>query len=166
MEIFKQMLLPGRAGAKQTLQEMKRLAIEAIHSQLPRHIALDIIELDCSRDPVRFARALEAWLRLRVKIIDEFEEVLISPRVMISEIWKRGYTAGDCDDVAMLAASILASAGAECRFVAVGEMADGSFSHVFTQYRFPNWDSWHSFDITVPVPKPIEGAFLIEDIRT
>lgn len=158
--------MPGRLGAIQTLREMRRLTIEAIHSQLPRHIALDILQLDCSGDPARFVRALESWLRLRVTIIDEFEELLISPKIMIQQIWDKGRSAGDCDDLAMLSAAILASAGAETRFIAVGELTDGSFSHVFTQYRFPNWNDWQSFDITIPIARPPAGNFLIEEVKS
>ncbi|MFA5430372.1 MAG: transglutaminase domain-containing protein [Candidatus Omnitrophota bacterium] len=146
--------------------EMKRLTIEAIHSQLPRHVALDILQLDSSGSPERFARALESWLRLHVTVIDEFEEVLISPKIMISEIWKHGRTAGDCDDLAMLAAALLASAGAETAFVATGELQDGSFSHVFAVYRFPNREEWNPIDVTVPIPRKLEGNYLFEEIKS
>ncbi len=101
-----------------------------------------------------------------MRIIDEFEELLTSPLLMLAEIEATGRASGDCDDLAMLSASILASIGADVRFIAVGELEDGGFSHVFTQYRFPEWPDWIDFDVTIPAPRERSGRFLIEEVKS
>ena len=96
---------------------MKRLTVEAIQSQIPRSLSLDLIGDGSARNPDVFIGILKRWILLHVVIVDEFEEV-ISPLVMINEIAETGRSAGDCDDIAMLAASLIASIGAQVRFEA------------------------------------------------
>jgi hypothetical protein len=136
-------------GAIQTLTEMRRLTIEAIQSQKPRQIALEQMHYSYAANTRALVQALFNWLLVRVTIIDEYEELLISPLIMISEIEKNGRTGGDCDDVAMLSASLLGSVGAAVRFRAVQELDDGSFAHVFTEYKFPRDKDFSIFDLTI-----------------
>jgi transglutaminase-like putative cysteine protease len=125
---------------------MKRLTVEAIHSQLPRYAAINLISGASIGNPELFVRALVLWIINRVKVVDEFEELLISPKIMLEEIGRQGYTAGDCDDMAMLAASMLASVGADVRFRAVYPLPDGSYRHVIVEYLFPGQPDWQSID--------------------
>jgi transglutaminase-like putative cysteine protease len=102
---------------------------------------------------------------MHVTIVDEFEELLISPIVMISEIVQLGQTAGDCDDIAMLSASILSSIGAQTRLQARFRQPDGSFAHVFCQFQFPYDSGWSDFDPTIGyMPTVYTGETLTEDI--
>lgn len=128
---------------------MKRLTIEAIQSQKPREIVTGLIHYSFVESPLLFAQALFNYLLIRVKIIDEFEELLRSPIIMIDEINYQGWTSGDCDDAAMLSASILASAGALTRFRAIEPQPDGSYRHVLCEFSFPRLDNWNVFDLTV-----------------
>ena len=98
-------------------------------------------------------------------IVDEFEEVCISPLVMINEIAETGRSAGDCDDIAMLAASLIAGIGAQVRFEARFPQPDGSFGHVFCQYKFPEQDDFADFDPTIGYMKTdYNGPVLREDV--
>lgn len=56
---------------------------------------------------------------------------------------------GDCDDKAVLLASLLAAVGHPTRFVAVG-FKPGMFSHVFVDTRYG--PGWLSLDATEPHP--------------
>lgn len=145
----RQRLLPGRMGAEQTLNEMRRLTIEAIQSQVPRDYVILILRGCYAQNPESLAIGLFHFLMQRIIIIDEFEEVLRSPLILLSEIEANGKTSGDCDDCAMLSASLLASAGAMVRFRAIERQLDGSYAHVFTEYKFPRRGEWLQFDITV-----------------
>lgn len=138
----------------QTLREMRRLTIEAIQTQIPRQKALDLMRGFMPADPGVFADVLRNWFLIVVGIVDEFEEVLISPLAMLREIAEKGNTFGDCDDAAMLAAAMLASVGASVRFAAVNRNPDGSYAHVFCQYRFPRADDWIDFDPTLGYDRP------------
>jgi transglutaminase-like putative cysteine protease len=128
---------------------MKRLTIEAIHSQAPRYAALDLMRVEWVENPEIFAQALFNWILVRITIVDEFEELLISPIRLLAEIDRKGHAAGDCDDIAMLGASMLASVGAITRFAAVVPQPDGSFSHVIVQYRWKRDAPWVDFDPTI-----------------
>jgi len=163
--IKSQTLLPGEWGAKQTLCEMRRLVVEAIQSQVPRQLALNLIGFGSVRNPSVFVDILKRWILMHVTIVDEFEELLISPIVMISEIVQLGQTAGDCDDIAMLSASILSSIGAQTRLQARFRQPDGSFAHVFCQFQFPYDSGWSDFDPTIGyIPTVYTGETLTEDI--
>lgn len=129
---------------------MKRVTIEAIHSQIPRYAATQLIQSSLVPDPEMFVPALRHWIDKSVTIVDEFEELLISPCLLIRDIFLNGLAFGDCDDIAMLSASILASIGARVRFLAVFPQEDGSFAHVITQYIFPSDSGWRDFDATIP----------------
>jgi transglutaminase-like putative cysteine protease len=137
---------------------MKRLTIEAIHSQAPRQVALELIRGAHVADPSLFVDALRNWLLIHVDVIDEFEELLISPVLMLDDIDKNGRTGGDCDDIAMLAASILSSIGALTRFAACFPQSDGSYAHVFVQYKFPRDADFQDFDATIGYETPVYPA--------
>jgi hypothetical protein len=160
-----QTLLPGEWGARQTLSEMKRLIVEAIQSQVPRKLALDLLGWGRARNPETFVGILKRWILIHVTVVDEFEELLISPLEMIKDICQNGRTAGDCDDIAMLSASLLASMGAQTRLQARFRQPDGSFAHVFCQYMFPYQNCWSDFDPTIGFMTTVySGDTLIENI--
>ncbi|MCK9570737.1 hypothetical protein M0R72_17440 [Candidatus Pacearchaeota archaeon] len=154
MEIRKQKLLPGKMGAVQTLREMVRITVEAIHSQYPRFVLQRLLFMNPA-NPSMIVRALQNWILLHVDIVDEFEEVLISPVVLIQLIDAQGRAMGDCDDIAMLAASVIASAGAETWFIALDPAADGSYGHVAVAYAFPSDQEFYIFDPTIASIRPI-----------
>lgn len=58
---------------------------------------------------------------------------------------------GDCDDMGILLATMLASIGYLTRFVAVG-FAPGVYDHVFVQVCNPDSQQWISADPTEPDP--------------
>ena len=163
--IKSQILFPGEWGAKQTLAEMKRLVLEALQSQIPRTFALSLIGSGCIRNPDIFVSIFKRWILLHVTIVDEFEELLISPSVMIQQAVNSGQTYGDCDDIAMLAAAILSSIGAQTRLQARFKQPDGSYGHVFCQYLFPYETEWRDFDPTIGYCNfAYDGETLVEDI--
>lgn len=100
-----------------------------------------------------------------VSLADEFEELLISPCRLLLEIQKNGTAFGDCDDISMLAASMLASMGARVRFAAVFPQEDGSYSHVIVQYAFPNQD-WRDFDGTISFNPEYPPDMITEEVES
>lgn len=130
-------------------------------------MALQIISGAFVTDPTMIVEALWFWIKMHVTIIDEFEELLISPITMIREIEEKGQSAGDCDDITMLAASIIASAGAETQIKAVFPQSDGSFAHVITAFRFPGMRNFVDFDPTSEDKEPVyPDKCLILDIES
>jgi hypothetical protein len=89
------------------------------------------------------------WICNYVSIADEFEDLLQSPLVMLRHIDRDGQAFGDCDDMAMLTASLLASMGAETKLVAEFPQTDGSYAHVICRYRFPHQDYFNDLDASM-----------------
>lgn len=92
-------------------------------------------------------RAIEAFIRARVLIVSEYQEVLVGPLEMLREIESDGRSVGDCDDVSMLSAALLASVGFRVRFKAVHPLPDGGYAHVFTEYFIG--PGWRPMDVTI-----------------
>ncbi|MGH8742860.1 MAG: transglutaminase-like domain-containing protein [Burkholderiales bacterium] len=83
---------------------------------------------DFVRDKIRYTRDIDGV------------ETLHFPEVVLEQ----GY--GDCDDKAVLLASLLGAIGHRTRFIAVG-FEPGNYSHVLTQVQFGN-GKWLSLDPT------------------
>lgn len=81
-------------------------------------------------------------------------------------IQQRGVFAGDCDDIATLAAALMLSCGLHCRFVVLGFAgpnpyrpalgAATGYTHVFTEVEVAS-GVWRHFDMT-RVPGSLESA--------
>lgn len=100
-------------------------------------IARDIREESEAATAAEFARELYRWLQAAI----EFErdpadtELVRHPADMLAA-WKReGVAYGDCDDMATLAAAIIAAAGFRPVVVTVGRNKPGRFEHIFAGVR-------------------------------
>jgi len=89
-------------------------------------------------------RALHAWVRDSIRYANDINEVetLKTPDLILSS------AQGDCDDKAILLATLLESAGHPARFVAVGFQPD-DFSHVYVESRVG--DRWLPLETTEQV---------------
>lgn len=161
-------LPPGKGATRETLSTMKTLTQAAARSDPRiRQKALDLLSAYRSRDPRDFARAVEVFVRSSVVLVDEPEEMLIDPGIMLQEIDALGTAYGDCDDASMLAAVLLYSGGIPVRFKAIKQAPDGSYQHVFTEYMLrgdagPRWIPLDTTIDTVPVYEP--GDCITEEL--
>ena len=110
---------PGRDGTRRTLEEMRNLARK--DSITP--------EVQAAAYMFPAAEVLERWMRDYWAVVDDppDAEYILSPAFMI----RCGFFAGDCDDAATFAASILSAMRIRCQFVAVRVGLDSDFSHVW-----------------------------------
>jgi transglutaminase-like putative cysteine protease len=137
---------------------MKRLTVESIQSQKPREVVVYLMQSNMVSNPYALSEALRGWIIRHVTLLDEFEEMLISPSALIDEIARDGRTQGDCDEIAMLSAAVLASAGALVQLIACFPQPDTSYGHVFTRYKFPRQDAWVDFDPSIGYNQPVYPA--------
>lgn len=79
-------------------------------------------------------------------------ELLKSPHVMLNEWRASGKASGDCDDAAILSASVALAMGLPVRWVLLGFTPTGPYRHVFAEA----WERgrWVDFDVTRPVQFP------------
>lgn len=81
-----------------------------------RRLALEIVAGVPQRDYAGQVRALHAFVRDRIRYVGDIDgvETLHTPRQILEQ------RQGDCDDKALLLATLLATIGHKTRFVAVG----------------------------------------------
>lgn len=69
-------------------------------------------------------------------------ELVKDPQRLIEEVARHGVAIGDCDDAALLIATMARQLGREAEFVTVGFGAPNSFSHVFARVKEPKSARW------------------------
>ena len=104
-------------------------------------------------DPVAVANAISDWCWENLTYVydpmtTEAEDFFVHPYLMIKDYTERGFAAGDCDDMAVLVASMLLSVGLTPRFLLWAQEPDSpnSYTHITTAlytpaYRFPNLEN-------------------------
>lgn len=89
-------------------------------------------------------------------------EFVKSPRRMVEEIMAHGTTAIDCDELAMMAATMLLQVGREVEFVALG-FAPRALTHVGLRAKEPKSGKWIWID-GVAGPREREAAERAQEI--
>ena len=160
----------GARGARQTLQIMADLARRGMRDQDIRNLAVALTTQGFlngrglrQKDFEGEARRLHAFVRDDIRYVLDTDGVeLLHDPVTLLEIG-----AGDCDDKAILLASLLGSIGHRTRFVAVAFEPE-RFSHVWVQAHLDG--RWVDLETTEPIPfgarVPTGGAvsFMEQDV--
>jgi len=125
----------GEAGNYQTVYKMKKVARKHAGDVLVRRLAESII-LEAgagSHNHIAEAKAIGRWVQknmLYAKDPDGIEQ-LQSPPLMIERIFQ-GKGVGDCDDMALLAATLLLTIGIRPKFRMVRYRTEkGGFNHIY-----------------------------------
>ncbi len=92
---------------------------------------------------------LDQWVRGHFHYRGENREVVRTPEYMWRDWQEKGFFEGDCDDVSVMFAALLACLGFRLiRFVAIRyDAQDPAFTHVFVEAYYAG--SWRVFDQTV-----------------
>jgi hypothetical protein len=134
------------------VRQMQTLVDQSFADPIVRQKAVDIVRYVTPRDYVAMARAIRQWLSDHVRFLRDFDgkELSYTPRLMIKAIGDYGITNVDCDDAAVLAASLGRSVGLRARFALLGFIKpDAPLSHVFTELAGPaSTAPWVEQDVT------------------
>jgi len=114
-----------------------------------RRAALDLVQTCYASNYEDFVFGVRSLFCRNFRWIDEPDEMVTPPGRLLRSISETGCAWGDCDDGAVLSAALFYSVGFSVRFRAILEAPDGSFCHVFTEYRAPNSDLWKIFDPSI-----------------
>lgn len=145
---------PGKAGTDATLRRMGELVTAGLHGQFCRLVCHRILASHGvpGTDQQQIARTLFKWVRRHVRYVRDPVglETVQDPAVTIR------LGSGDCDDSAVLLATLAQTAGLQVRFVVVGPSVNQAV-HVYTQLlvggRWLNADTTTPGDLGKPDPK-------------
>lgn len=138
--------LSGFRGPPDTLAGMVKAAQGARgeRSMLVRSCTEQAVGRLWPKDYLGEILAINAWVSERVVYLNDplHVELLKDPQRLCEEILAKGYARGDCDDIAVLMATMAMQVGRDAQFVCVGFGARGSYSHVFTRVQDPRSKQW------------------------
>jgi len=133
----------GEIGTDQTIQKMMSLQRSALESGRIRLFAISLLQ-NAGPSPSQsdVAETLFAWVRNHIQELPDplNIETVQEPEATIQ------IGAGDCDDQALLMATLLNSVGIETRFRVIGTQP-GVFVHVFCEALIDG--AWEPFDTLV-----------------
>jgi hypothetical protein len=127
----------GFQGNIQTVEIMKKMAREGSRHPLVRRLATNIVHFymkDPSHQYLNSARAIGDFVQKHVTYTKDTSgvETLHTPDMMIRMMEQVGYATGDCDDMALLIASLLLSIGINPSFRCVKYRKDSpSYNHIY-----------------------------------
>jgi hypothetical protein len=126
----------GINGNIDTIEAMKKLAREFSRHDLVKRLATNIIHYNNipSHHYLDEARAIGEFVKKHIRYVKDpvGTESLQAPDMMIRMMKDVGYSMGDCDDMALLTASLLMSVGIKSKFRAV-RYREGTqgFNHIY-----------------------------------
>lgn len=138
----------GPAGAIQTIAQMRTFVMDAVRdpSQNVRELALQIIG---NSGFVGQVRAIQTWVQENIRYVRDPTDVELVQTPQKTLQW----SAGDCDDQAVLVASLLSSIGHPAQFYAMG-FRGGPLEHILTRTKIGT--QW----VAVETIKPVALGFL------
>lgn len=142
---------------------MAELVRDAQLHALTRALALDLVTAWRPRSTFDGIHRIRTWVRRHMRFINEPVEILHGPVWMIRTIVNQGRVWGDCDDAAMLAATIGNALGLPARFVAIRPTGAPEFVHVFTELDSGR-GAWLCCDPTANVAPPLQWDRMILNV--
>lgn len=146
----------GDRGARQTLQLMAGLVKAALRDPVVLERAAAVVQGVPGRSAELQYRAIRDFLAYHLVYLYDPEtmELLREPRYLLDRMSLTGRAEGDCDDVAMLGATLGLAVGRPARLVAVGfQGPQGPYSHVYAELFIDG--QWREVDTTRPIGQPL-----------
>jgi hypothetical protein len=139
-------------GVYATVERMKQLVRTRMGTPAVRKVSVNIARDAGSKDGMAQAMAIRDWCEDHTFFIRDPHgmELLHDPILMLQVILRDGDIAVDCDDVALLAATLGKSVGLRARFVVVGfGSPTAPFQHIWTELSSPSGTpQWIHVDVT------------------
>lgn len=162
-ELLRISMPSGKPATDLTLRVMADTIRKASTSEPMRAKAIDLLQGVYALTPRDYIRAVSQFVRERVTLINEADEILICPIKMLADI-EAGRAFGDCDDIVLLAGSLVRTLGLPVRLKAVFPAPEGHYQHVFFEYRFPDDPAWRPLDLTINEIPVYPPDFLTEEV--
>lgn len=144
----------GDMGVWMALRNIRRYVRDAVADRLVIETAQSIVKGCAQRDDRCEALTLRKWLAKNFRFVRDpvRQETLRSPRAHLEQLKRDGVVSGDCDDAAVLGASLAAALGFEPYAVVTGYRRAGApFQHIITMLPLDdNSTEWLDLDVTRP----------------
>jgi len=140
-------------GTAQTLRIMSSIVNESLLDPYVREYTKQVVQYANPRNNLELATTINNFLSDHFQFIRDPSgiELLHTPRYMIEKIAKGYLFQADCDDFAILAASMAKAVGMPATFVVYAfPQSKGEFAHVFTISKVS--DKWYPYDRNVQYP--------------
>lgn len=150
--LWTRVIAEGEAGARQTLRLMADLIRQALRDPVVLERAAAVVARVPGRSAERQYQAIRQFLVYHLKYLYDPDtmELLREPRYLLDRIAATGRAEGDCDDVAVLGATLGLAVGRPARLVAVGfQGPEGPYSHVYADLLIDG--RWREVDTTRPI---------------
>jgi hypothetical protein len=133
-------------GPETTIQTMREMAQgnRGERSVLVRSVTESVVRQLQPKDYLSEILAVRHFAATRCRYLNDplTTEFVKDPQRMIEEILAHGKTTVDCDEIALLIATMLRQLGREADYVTVGFGIPGRFSHVFARGLEPRSNTW------------------------
>lgn len=153
----------GEGQTRITLSAMRAVVRSAVRNPRVVNTAVHIVEDVHGSDALALATRLASWVRQSMQFLPDpvvNGDWIRTPEFILHEITRRGIARGDCDDAAVLVASLAMAVGLRARFNAVA-FSPGGYEHVWTDVLVG--DKWYPIDPTREQPLPdIHRSMLME----
>lgn len=122
----------GDQSTRNTIAAMRAIVHHAARSPKVHQVASVLAARTAPKDVAAQLAGLDGFIRECVQFKPDTMglEVLRHPDQLLSEIAANGRTSCDCDDVAMLGASVCRVLGVKPAFITVGHEPEGAYVHV------------------------------------
>ena len=145
----------GALGTRATLRIMSRLVRQYKKNMEIRSLALSLVaEVPGHKNWTAQIKAIHAFVQNNIQYVRDVKGV----ETLATPVKTLEFRAGDCDDQAVLLASLLESIGHPTRFVAMKQKSFGPFVHVFTETKIGS--KWYPLETTenFPAGYPMKNA--------
>ena len=149
----------GRLPIGKRVKILQELTWDSVQDPRMRKLALEVTSACPARDGNCEARAVYDWVRKNVRYTGDVAPVKQGARGPYEgvDLFQSAYRTvefggGDCDDHAVLAATLLTLNGISAKFRVTGRAAKAEFSHIYTMAGLPKMgpSSWVAVDSTLP----------------
>lgn len=139
----------GVASGLDALHRMRGIIVCNYVDPVVRHTGA-VICRDTGMDSVYQVHLIRRWLQSNVGFLRDpiGHELLHTPQLLLAMLNTDHALDVDCDDVAILAASLGMSIGLRARCCMIGQ--PGGYEHVWAELSDPVVDEWVDLDITRP----------------
>jgi len=143
LKITTQYFPDGERGNLATVDFMKKIARERAGHPLVRQLGINILNQarTKSHNHADEAKAVGVWVQQNIRYMKDPDDIeLLQDPVYIIRASEKGEARGDCDDMALLIATLLISIGIKPYFKIVRwKKTSGNYNHIYVVVREGNY---------------------------